>query len=153
VATFDADQPRGTVTSWRVDIALVVQLRHPWPQRVRAQVTHLARLTVTRGLHELPVAHDRLAFGLAVDRPVLAVIVRLALFGAVVYVGQDAEAELRVFVKDLTVGHVIPEVLGDEALVAEHVSQQGADLLPTLRRVVGGENAMSGGGKVLEGVR
>src|SRR5439155_12640586 len=79
VAPLDADQPRGPVAPRRVDVALVVELRHSRLQRVRAQVAHLALRTVPRGLDELPVAHDRLALGLAVDRPVLAVVVRLAL--------------------------------------------------------------------------
>src|SRR5216117_1070250 len=96
VAPFEADESRGAVAPRRVDVALVVELRHPRLQRIRAHVAHLARLAVPRGLDQLPVAHHRLALGLAVDRPVLAVIVRLALLRSVVDVGQDAEAELRV---------------------------------------------------------
>jgi len=56
-------------------------------------VAHLAGLALARGLHELPVAHDRLAFGLTVDRPVLAVVVRLALFWGISQAGQSMTPE------------------------------------------------------------
>src|SRR3989449_2569193 len=153
VAAFEADQPRGAVASRRVDVALVVELRHPRLQRIRAHVADLARRAVLRGLDQLPVAHHRLAHGLAVDRPVLAVIVRLALLRPVVDVGQDAEAELRVLVDDLALRHVVAQVPGDEGLVRQHLAEQRADLFTALRIGLGGEDAMGGGGEVLERVR
>ena len=115
-------------------------------------MAHLARLAVLRRLDELPVAHDRLALGLAVDRPVLAVIVRLALLGSVIDVGEDAEAELRIFVEDLALRHVVAEMLGDERAVGQHLAQQRADLVAALRIVFRGEDAVGGGGERLEGV-
>src|SRR5207247_10631477 len=96
VAPFEADEPRGAVAPRRVDVALVVELRHPRLQRIRAHVAHLARLAVPRGLDQLPVAHHRLALGLAVGRPVLAGIVGLALVRPVGEEGRDAEAGLPV---------------------------------------------------------
>src|SRR2546425_2661689 len=44
VAPFDADEPRGAVAPRRMDVALVVELRHPRLQRIRAHVAHLAGL-------------------------------------------------------------------------------------------------------------
>jgi hypothetical protein len=47
--------------------------------------------------------------------------------------GEDAEAELGVFVKDLALGDIVAEMLGNEGLVHEDFLDDCADLLAPRR--------------------
>src|SRR5262245_57978328 len=125
VGALDADEPGRPIAPGGMQVALVVDVGHARLQRIAAHVAYLARLALGRLLHERPVVHQRLAAGLAVDRPRRPVIVRIALAGAAVDVAEDAEAEPRVGVEDLALGHVVAQVPGDERVVLQHVLYQG----------------------------
>ena len=56
-------------------------------------------------------------------------VVRIALLLAAVDVGEDAEAELRIFVEDLALGDVVADVPADERLVLENLLDDLAHLL------------------------
>ena len=77
---------------------------------------------------------------------------RIALLGALVDVGEDAESQLRILVQDLALGPVVAEVGGDERLVLEDFLQQRAHLLPPRAGGVFGEDAMTGGRESFERV-
>src|ERR1044071_4251240 len=129
VLALDPDQPRGALAPGRVEVALVVDVRHPRRQRVGAHVPHLAGPVLGGGLHQRPLVHVGLAPSLTVDRPRGAVIVRRALLRSRVRVGEDAEAELGILVQDLPLRHVVTEMLGDERRVLQDVLEERADLL------------------------
>jgi hypothetical protein len=76
-------------------------------------------------------------------------IVRIALLGAPVGVGKDAEAELRVFVENLALRHVVADVTGHEGLVLQHVLHDGAHLLATRGTGLGNERALTCGSETL----
>src|SRR5207249_1078376 len=128
----------------------VVDVRHARLERVAPDVTHLAGRVGAGRMDERPVVHDRLAARLAVDRPRRPVIVRVALFDAVVHVGEDAEAELRIFVEDLALWHVVADVCGDERVVLQDVLDDLADLLAPRRPGLLGERALTGGAELLQ---
>src|SRR5438094_7089879 len=67
VAPFDADEPRGAVAPRRVDVALVVELRHPRLQRIRAHVAHPPRPAAPRGPDQRAFPHHALPPGPDVD--------------------------------------------------------------------------------------
>jgi hypothetical protein len=79
-------------------------------------------------------------------------VVWRGLSGAMVHVGEDAEAKLRVFIEDLALRHIVAEVGGDEVIVLQHVLQQRADLLPAGGSWVGLQGIVTGGGELLERV-
>ncbi len=60
---------------------------------------------------------------LAINCPIGTMIVWTALLSALVYMGEDAEAELRVFIEDLALRNVVAKVSGDELLVFQHILQ------------------------------
>src|SRR5262249_48254209 len=130
VRAFDADQPRRPIAPRGVQIALVVDVGHPWLERVARREANLARLVRCGLRDERPVAHHGLAPRLPVDRPGRTVIVRIALLLALVRVGEDTEAELRILVEDLALGHVVSDVPGDERVVLEDLLHDLAHLLP-----------------------
>ena len=66
------------------------------------------RIALAR-LERTPVRHLRAAFDLGVDRPARAVVVRAALAGACLHVGEDAEFEVRVFVENLSFRRCCPD--------------------------------------------
>src|SRR4029453_1759751 len=152
VLALDPDEPGGPFAPRRVHVALVVDLRHAGLERIAPGAADLAGHGRGGGLEHLPVAHHGGAVGLAVDGPGRAVVVRIALLGACVDVGEDAEAELRVFVEDLALGRPVAEMGVREGLVLEDVLDEGAYLLPPLRARIGFQYAAAGGGELLEGL-
>src|SRR5579875_2234491 len=67
-----------------------------------------------------------LAARLAVDRPGRAVIMRIAVLGAVIDMAEDAEAEFGILVQNLALGHLVAEIGVDEIVVLQHVLDQRA---------------------------
>src|SRR5262249_31550558 len=87
---------------------------------------------------------------LAVDRPGRPVIVRVALLLALISVGEDAEAELGIFVEDLALGHVVADVPGDEGVVFENVLDDLADFLAAGGARICGESLLTGSRELLQ---
>src|ERR1051326_8657363 len=137
VRPLDADELRRALAPRGMEIALVVDVGHPGLERVDAAALHLAGLVRRRRFELVPVAHLGLALGLAVDRPRMRVVVRLALLRAVIVVREDAEAELGIFEEDLALRHVVADVLRDERIVLQHVLDDVADSLPSGRARLG----------------
>src|SRR5215470_2822124 len=79
ILPFDAQELGRAVAARRVQVALIVEMRHAGLQGIAAHEADLAELAFAGGLEQRPIAHHRLARGLAVDRPGGAVIMRLAL--------------------------------------------------------------------------
>ncbi len=77
-------------------------------------------------------------------------IVRVTLLGALVDVGENAEAELRVLVKDLALGPVVADLLGDERLVLQDVLDDLAHLLSAPGAGIVREGALTGGRELLQ---
>src|SRR5688572_27398485 len=92
VHALDADQLGGLHPRRGVQVAFVVYVRDAGRELVGACFFHLARLLGRRRLEQLVIAHLGLAHGLAVDRPVRAVIVRATDLRALVMVREYAEA-------------------------------------------------------------
>ncbi len=76
-------------------------------------------------------------------------IVRRALFGALVVMRQDDEAQLRILVQDLALGHVVGQRGCDEALVLQGRTQQFAHFLAPRRSRLGIQNAAAIRGELL----
>ena len=110
VLALDADQPGRAVAPRRVQIAFIVEIRHAGFQRVVLDPSRLPRFSLAGARDRLIVGHYRFAARLAVDRPGRAVIVRIAVLGALVDVAEDAEIEFRILVQHLALGHVVREV-------------------------------------------
>ena len=70
-------------------------------------------------------------------------IVRLTFLGACVVVRQDAEAECRIFIEDLALGHVVPEMGGDEAVILQYVFDERAHPLSAFRSGILGQDPMT----------
>src|SRR5262249_17923030 len=115
-------------------------------------VAHLAGLARGCRLDDGPVAHHGLAARLPVDRPGRAVIVRLAFLGAVVDVGEYAEAELRVFVENLPLRHVVAEMPGHEAVALQQVLDERAHFLAPFATGILREDAVTPVGELLEAI-
>src|SRR5437016_14400157 len=79
-------------------------------------------------------------------------VVRLALLGARVDVGENAEAELRVLVQDLALRHAVAEMPGDECLVLQDLLDERAHLLATPGPGFRREDAVTGGRELFERV-
>src|SRR6185436_10884770 len=97
----------------------------------------LAGLALCGGLDQRVVGHVGLALRLAVDRPRGAVVVRRRGLGALVRVGEDAEAELRILVEDLALRRRVGQVLSDEAAVLQKPLEAAGDLLAPRRAGIG----------------
>src|SRR2546428_379469 len=134
----------------RVEIALVVDVGHARLQGIARDETHFAGLVRAGGLDDRPVAHHGLSPGLTVDRPGRTVVVRIALFGVLVDVGEDAEAELRVLVENLALGHVVADMSGEERLVLQDIVDDLAHLLPAPGAGIVREGALTGGRELLQ---
>jgi hypothetical protein len=80
------------------------------------------------------------------------VIMRLALFGALIDMAEDAEAELRILVEDLPLRPVLGKVLADELRVGARSLDKRADLFAALGAGVGGKDAVTIGGELFESV-
>lgn len=89
-------------------VALVVDVSHSWRQRARSDQPHLAGLAVGGRLDQLPVAHHRLALGLATNGRGRTVIVRLALLGAFTHVPPGCKTEFRALIEILRSGTSSP---------------------------------------------
>src|SRR5579872_5821866 len=152
VLAFDADQPGRAVAPRRVQVALIVEIGRARRQRVVLDPARLAGLSLAGAGDREILGHDRLAARLAVDRPGRAVIVRVAVLGAVVDMAEDAEAELRVLEQHLALGHVVAEVAFDEVLVLQHLLDQPADLLAPFRTGVRLQDAVTFRRKLFETV-
>jgi hypothetical protein len=79
-------------------------------------------------------------------------IVRRALLGAIIDMPEDAKTEFRVFIKDLAVGTVIGQVLGDEIRVGTGLLHQLANLLAAVRTGIGGKGAVTVGRELFESI-
>src|SRR5579862_2369132 len=150
VPAFDPQEAGRSLTARRVQISLVIKISHAGREPIFADRPRLTRLAFAGAGDRLVIGHNGLAGGLAVDRPRGSVIVRLAVFGAVIDVAQDTKAEFRVFVQDFAVGHVIAQVLFHEFAVFQHLADQGADLLTALDTRIPFEDAMTFGRKLFE---
>src|SRR5205085_11198993 len=84
VLALDTDQSGRAGAARRVQVALVINVSIARRELVIAQREGLAGLLRACRRHPLIVGHDRLADGLAIDRPGRAVIMWLALFRAVI---------------------------------------------------------------------
>ena len=75
-----------------------------------------------------------------------------ALLGALVVMGEDAEAQFRVLEEDLALRNVVAEVLGHERVVGQDALEEGAHLLAPRgsRRFL--EKSMTLGCELLEGM-
>ena len=78
-------------------------------------------------------------------------VVGIALLLAVVDVSENAEAEPRVFVEDLALGHVVSDVLGDERVVLENLLEDLGHLLPARGSRVLRESLLTSGRELLQG--
>src|SRR5215472_8875572 len=132
ILAFDANEAGRALAPRRMQVAFIVEIGHAGCEPVLPDGARLARLSFAGARHRLVIGHHRLAARLAVDRPRRAVVVRVAVLGAVVDMAKDAEAELRVFVQHLAVRHVIVEMCPDEGIVLQHLQNQAADLLAPL---------------------
>jgi len=65
---------------------------------------------------------------------------------------EDAESEFRILVEDLTLGHVVVEMSGDEILVLQHVLDERADLLATVDPGIFRQDAVTLSGELLESI-
>src|SRR5262249_39913631 len=117
ILPLDAQELGRAVAARRMEIALVVEMRHAGLQRVVAGEAHLAHLASAGRFDQRPVAHHRFSRNLAVDRPGRPVIMRLARARVMIGVSADAEAELRVLVDDVALAGTGPEMRGDESRV------------------------------------
>jgi hypothetical protein len=70
-------------------------------------------------------------------------IVWLAGLGAMVHMGQNAEAELGILIEDFPLWHLVAKMGGDKILVLEDISQERADFLPAFRAGLGLENPVT----------
>src|ERR1700733_9822169 len=91
VPPLDANQPSRTRAARRVQIPLVVDIGHTRGKRVFAAQRDLPGFALARGRDLVPVAHDRLAKRLAIDRPGGPVVMGRAFFSAVINMREDAE--------------------------------------------------------------
>src|SRR5205807_3796277 len=94
VLALDADQPGRSGAPRRMQVALVIDIGVARGELVVADRARLAEDPFARRRHLLVIGHDRLAEGLAVDRPGRPVIVRLAFLRALIDMAENAEAEL-----------------------------------------------------------
>src|SRR6516164_10318054 len=67
-------------------------------------------------------------------------------------VAEDAEAQFRVFVQHLAIGHIVAEMGRDEHVVRQHLADQRANLFAALDPGIGGEDAAAFGRKPFEAV-
>src|SRR5690348_6786873 len=104
VRAFDADEACRPRPARRVQIALVVKMGVARREGVVTDMAHLAGLLLGRRLDQRPIAHQRLAARLAIDRPGRPVIMRRRFAGAVVDMGEDAESQFRILVDHLALG-------------------------------------------------
>src|SRR6266446_4013780 len=130
VHALDADQPGRRPAARRMQIALVIEPGHARRQLVRADRARPARLLPAGRRDESVVGHLGFAFRLAVDRPRRAVIVRRRVLRAVVRVREDAEAELRVLVKDMAFRRLVVQTCLDEAFIQQGSLEMRAELAP-----------------------
>jgi hypothetical protein len=79
-----------------VEVAFIVDLGHSGREGIFPDQPHLAPFVFGGGFDQCPLAHHGLAPRLAVNRPTRAVVVRLALSGAVIGMPKDAEGEFRI---------------------------------------------------------
>jgi hypothetical protein len=68
-------------------------------------------------------------------------------------VPHDAEAQLRIFVENLSRGHVVTQIRGDERLVTTDLAEQRSHLFASFQSGIGGKDAMRLGCKSVERVR
>src|SRR4030095_10830072 len=115
-----------------MQFALVINIRIARRELVITQREGLAGLLRAGRRYPLVIGHDGLADGLAVDRPGRAMVMRLAFLGAVIDMAEDAEAELRVLVKDFPLRPVLGQVLADEFGIGASLLDERADLLSAL---------------------
>src|SRR6267143_99330 len=130
VNALDADQPRRRPAAGRMQIALVIEPGHARGQLVRANRARLARLLRAGRRDELVVGHLGFALRLAVDRPRRAMIVRRRILRAVVRVREDAEAELRVLVKEVPFRRLVVQTGLNEAFIQQGSLETRAELAP-----------------------
>src|SRR3546814_377975 len=124
IAALDADEAGRPGAVGRMDAVLVVDHRHAGLQRVALDRLHQAGPVALGRLYLAPVGHLGGALGLAVDRPGAGVVVRLAALRVAVDVGHDAEAEVRVLVKQAPRRLVVlAQVVLDEGRVAQRALQ------------------------------
>src|SRR4029077_2142730 len=93
VAALDPDKPGRPGAPRRMQIALVVDVGVARGELVVAHRPRLAGHPFARRRELLVIGHDRLADGLAVNRPGWTMIVRRAFLGALIDMAEDAEAE------------------------------------------------------------
>src|SRR5438067_12656808 len=107
VLALDTDQPGRPVAPRRVQVALIVEIGHAGLQRVILDPAGLPRPSLAGARDRFIIGHHRFAARLAVNRPGRAVIVRVAVLGALINVAEDAEAELGILAQHLALGDVV----------------------------------------------
>jgi hypothetical protein len=130
ILALDANKPRRGYSFWRVHVPLVVNVRHAGLQRVNSGAPDFAWLIFSGRFKNFPVAHFRLADGLPIDRPGVAVIVRIGFSGAMAHVCADAETQVGIFVNHLTIRRVLVEIGGQEPFILEHLLHQLPNFTP-----------------------
>ena len=67
-------------------------------------------------------------------------------------VTDNAEAQLRIFVEDLSRGHVVTQIGGDKSRVTADLAEQRSHLFASSQSGIGGKDAMTLGCKLVERV-
>src|SRR5579863_1861195 len=126
-------------------------MRHAGLQRVVAHEAHLAHFALAGRLDQRPVAHDRFALNLTVDRPGWTVIMRLALARIAISMRADAEAKLRVLIENVALADAGAKIARDEFLVLAGFLDKSAHLPSPLNAGISGERAVAFGGEFFQG--
>src|SRR5579862_2893167 len=126
-------------------------MRHAGLQRVVAHEAHLAHFAFAGRLNERPVAHDRFALDLAIDRPGRTVIMRLALPRIAISMRADAEAKLRILIENVALADTGAEIARDEFLIFAGFLDESAHLPAPLNAGISGERTVAFGGEFFQG--
>src|SRR5690348_4664773 len=155
VLALDADQLARAVAPRRMHVVHVIEMLVARVHHIGAQRLDQGRLVAGARLDDLPVGHLGGLLRLAVDRPALAVVVRLAMRRAVIDVAADAEAELRILVEHLArIAALGPglEMGGDKPRVLERALDVAAGGKLAAAARISRERGADVGGELVEGI-
>src|SRR5438309_6431302 len=111
----DADKPGLALAPRRVQDALAIDVSHAGLELVAAHLRNFAGLPVCGLLNKPPVGHLGHTGSLAVYRPARSMIMRLAVLRPFINVRKNAEMQIRILIKDLSLAiRIRTKVLGDE---------------------------------------